>query len=62
MYRQNKIVGTHLPAAVYHLLRTALHFRIATLNRVKIQILRIGAGIHARGRTAAKTDQHAGAT
>ena len=62
MYRQNKIVGTHLPAAVYHLLRTALHFRIATLNRVKIQILRIGAGIHTGSRAAAETDQHAGAT
>ena len=59
---KNRIGLAHLPAAVDHFLGTTLHFRVAALHRIEIQILGIGAGIHAGSRTAAQTDQHAGAT
>ncbi len=49
----------HLPAAVDHFLRAALHLRIAALHRIEIEILGIAAGIHAGCRAAAQADQHA---
>ena len=61
VYRQDRIVGAHLPAAVDHFLRAALHLRIAALHRIEIEILGIGAGVHAGCGAAAQTDQHAGA-
>ena len=61
MNRQDEVVGAHLPATVDDFLRAALHLRVAALHRIKVQIFRIGAGIHAGSRAAAQTDQHAGA-
>ena len=46
VYRQNWIVRTHLPAAVNNFLGTTLHFRIAALHRIKIQVSGVGAGGH----------------
>ena len=51
----------HLAAIVNNLLRTALHFSIATLYGIEIKALRIHPGIHARSRATAETDQHPGA-
>ena len=55
------IVVAHLPAAVDDFLRAALHFRVAALHRIEIQICGIGAGFHAGCRAAAHADPHAGA-
>ena len=56
---QNRIGVAQLPAAVDHFLGAALHFRIAALYRVEVQVFGIGAGIHAGCRATAQTDEHA---
>ena len=61
MYRQYRIGVSQRTAPVDHLLRAALHFGITALHRIKIEVFLIGAGVHARRRTATETDQHAGA-
>ena len=58
---EDGIVVAQLPATVDDFLRAALHLGIAALHGIEIQILGIRAGIHAGGRTATQTDQHAGA-
>ena len=54
----NGIVLAQLPAAVYHFLRTAFHFGVAALHRVKIQIRAVAARCHGRSRAAAQANQH----
>ena len=58
MNKENRVLITHLPTAIQHLLASALHLRITSLNRIKIERFSIGAGIHARCRTATQADQH----
>ncbi len=60
--RQNRIRIRQRAATVDDLLRAPLHFGIAALHRIKIQIRQIGAGVHARRRAATQANQHAGAT
>ena len=57
--RQDRVVLTHRPAAVDHLLRTPLHLGVAALHRVEVQIFDVAARAHARGRAAAEADEHA---
>ncbi len=59
--RQDRIALAHLPAAVDHFLRAALHLRVAALHRIEVEVLGVRAGVHARCRAAAQADQHAGA-
>ena len=56
--RNNRIGIAQLPAAVYHFLRTAFHFGVAALHRVKIQIRAVAACCHRRSRAAAQANQH----
>ena len=56
-----RIVRAKRPAAVDHLLRAALDLGIATLDRVEIELLGVGAGAHAGGCATPKADPHAGA-
>ena len=58
MNKDDRIVFTHLPAAVDHLLTTALHLGVITLYRGKIQILGRLAGGHGRSGTATQADVH----
>ena len=46
MDEQDRIVGAHLPAAVYDLLCAPLHLGIAALHRGKVQILAAAAADH----------------
>ena len=65
MNEQNRILDTRalqLPAAIDYFLRTPLHFRIATLHRIEIERLGIGAGVHAGSRSATQSNQHTGTT
>ena len=50
------------PAAIDHLLATALHFRIGPLHGGEIELFGVGATGHARRGPASQSDQHAGAT
>jgi len=59
--RKDRIRVAQLPAAVDHLLRAALHFGVAALYGIKIEIGGVGAGGHRRGGAAAHADEHAGA-
>ncbi len=59
VYRQDRIRVGELPAAVDDFLRAALHFGVAALHRIEIQVLGICAGGHARSGAAAHADQHA---
>ena len=56
--RENRVCAAQRPAAVDDLLGSALDLRIAALDRIEIEVLEVGSRIHARGRTAAQTDQH----
>ena len=47
------------PALVDHLLRAALHFRVAALHRVKVQVGGVGPGGHRACRAAAHANAHA---
>ncbi len=57
VYGQNRIGLPHRPAAVDHLLRAALHFRVAALHRVEIETFDVRAGVHAGGGPAAHADE-----
>ena len=61
MDRQDRVVFPHRPAGVDHFLRAPLHFGIAALHRVEIQIGGVRTGGHRRRRAAAHADAHAGA-
>ena len=58
--RHDRIGLAQLPAAIDHLLRAALHFGVAALHRIEIEVGGIGAGRHRRRSAAAHADQHAG--
>ena len=57
--RQNRIVFAHRAAGIEDLLGTTLHFGIATLDRIEIELGGVAARAHARGRTATQADAHA---
>ena len=57
--RQDRVVLAPLPAGIDHLLAAALDLRVAALHRGKVEIGRVGAGRHRRGRTPSEADQHA---
>ena len=57
--RQDRIRGALLPAAVDHLLRASLDFRVAALHGVEVEVGGVGARCHRRRRAAAHADQHA---
>ena len=59
MDRQDRVVRTKLPAAVYDLLCATLNLGVTALHRVKIQVFGVGAGVHTRGGATAHADQHA---
>ena len=59
MYRENGIIFTQCPAGVDDFLRASLHFRIAALYRIKIQICGIGARCHGGCGTTTHADAHA---
>ncbi|OIQ70388.1 hypothetical protein GALL_480000 [mine drainage metagenome] len=58
---QDRVGRAQRAAGVDHFLRAALHFRVAALHRVEIEVLGVGAGGQARRRAAAQPDAHAGA-
>ncbi len=55
---EHRIALAELPAAVDDLLGAPLHLGVAPLHRIEVQILRIGAGVHARRGAPAHPDQH----
>ena len=59
MNRQDRVGGTQLPAAVDHLLRAALDFRVAALHGIEIEVRGVRSGRHRRRGPAAQSDQHA---
>ena len=59
--REDRVGGAELPAAIDHLLRTALDLRVAALHRIEVEIRRIGAGGHGGRSSTTHADQHAGA-
>src|SRR3569832_2796513 len=44
--RQDRIRLAELPAAVDDFLRTPLHFGVAALLRIEVEVSRVGAGVH----------------
>ncbi len=61
MDRQHRVLGAHGPARIDDFLRTTLHFRVAALDRVEIEVGGVRAGRHRRGCTTTHADAHAGA-
>ena len=62
MNRKNRISGTGFPAPVDYFLGTALHFGIAALDAVKIEVLGIGARGHGACGSPAQADAHSRAS
>ena len=58
VHRQDRIVRAQRGARVDHLLRPPLHFRVATLHRVEVKLLGIGAAADARRGSAPEADPH----
>src|SRR5439155_16898804 len=55
---EQRIALAELPAAVDDLLRPPLYLGVAALYRIEIQVLGIGARVHARRGAPAHPDQH----
>ena len=56
--RKNRIVFAHRAAGIEDLLGTTLHFGIAPLDRIEIELGGVAARAHARGRTATQANAH----